>query len=312
MNKTLHDQLLGLRLRELSIQGKLRLHVPAELEAILSDLCMPHQRDLLPALNFLFRSHAFASAAEHIDQIGDSGHMARLISELQGQFAPEICQRVKIVLMSLSGQTTTYAARYEHANSAIPFQASIRTPTSRTFRLSQNMVLIVLFFLVGGLSSTLVALLISNSQNIKPKLQQERPQKQTIDPLASSSQPRSRDPFPEDMPIDKTKASDLAVYAINDLYSALSSKDYQRARRLFDLQAADQFDPDFFNQFERVIVSDLEVINFIGSTINLKGIITFVYRDGRTQRETRSFSVNTALSPAKIIASEFVKVLKFR
>lgn len=59
-------------------------------------------------------------------------------------------------------------------------------------------------------------------------------------------------------------------------------------------------------------VADLRETNRTGSTVNLKGVVTFLYPDGSSQSETRSFSVDTGASPAVITASAFGQVVKPR
>ena len=75
---------------------------------------------------------------------------------------------------------------------------------------------------------------------------------------------------------------------------------------------ADQFDSTFFNQFERVTVADLHQTSSSGSMINFEGVMTFVYRNGDVQTETRTFTVDTSTIPALITSSEFGRVLRSR
>jgi hypothetical protein len=99
---------------------------------------------------------------------------------------------------------------------------------------------------------------------------------------------------------------------VQQLYSALSNRNVEAARQLLAGGAADQFDPRFFEQFERVSVADLRETSRTGSTVNLEGVVTFLYPDGSTQSETRSFSVDTDAVPAVISASGFIQVVKPR
>ncbi len=105
---------------------------------------------------------------------------------------------------------------------------------------------------------------------------------------------------------------DRAVASIQALYGALSAKQFSRAEGLFGAAAADQFTPSFFRQFERVSVQELRSTSQVGSTLNLEGVVTFVWPDGSLQRETRSFSVDTGSTPALITGSEFGQVLSPR
>lgn len=91
---------------------------------------------------------------------------------------------------------------------------------------------------------------------------------------------------------------DLAVAGIQQLYQALSAKDFSQAQALYGSAAADQFDPSFFRQFERVSVQDLRATSQTGSTVNLEGVVTFVWPDGSLQTETaRSASTPAAPRP---------------
>ncbi|MFM7087322.1 MAG: hypothetical protein ACKOXO_10095 [Cyanobium sp.] len=107
-------------------------------------------------------------------------------------------------------------------------------------------------------------------------------------------------------------AVDRSVASIQELYSALSTKNFDQARNLFGAAAADQFEPDFFRQFERVTVQNLTTTSRSGSTVNLEGEVNFVYPDGSIQTETRTFSVDSSSEPARITASEFGRVIKPR
>jgi hypothetical protein len=107
-------------------------------------------------------------------------------------------------------------------------------------------------------------------------------------------------------------AVDRAVGSIQELYAALSAKDFDRARGLYSEAAADQFDPGFFRQFERVSVQELESTGQVGSSLNLQGVVTFVWPDGSLQTETRTFQVDTSSDPPRISASEFGRVIRPR
>lgn len=107
-------------------------------------------------------------------------------------------------------------------------------------------------------------------------------------------------------------AEDQAISTIENLYYLVSNRQYDQAIQLFSPQLADQFDPQFFNQFERVTVEDLQITSRTDSMINFVGQNTYVYPDGSTQRERRSYTVRNLEGENKITASEFIKVTKFR
>lgn len=106
---------------------------------------------------------------------------------------------------------------------------------------------------------------------------------------------------------------DLAISTVNQWVQALSDGNTTKAHSLMTDGAATLYDPDFFTQFERVTVSDLQVSSVSGSYINLNGVMTFIYPDGSTQRETRTFTVNVlSQSQPVVTATEFVSVIKPR
>ena len=107
-------------------------------------------------------------------------------------------------------------------------------------------------------------------------------------------------------------ALDSAIATVQQLYSDLSNGNGEAARQLLGGGAADQFDLAFFSQFQRVGVSDLREIGRSGALVSLQGVVTFMYPDGSSQSESRSFVVDTATQPALITASGFNQVLKAR
>lgn len=108
------------------------------------------------------------------------------------------------------------------------------------------------------------------------------------------------------------EALDRSLASVRALYEALSAKDYARARSLFGGGAADQFDPTFFDQFTRVTVQDLRPISESGSSVSLEGVVSFVYPDGTSQSETRTFTLDSSSDPPLITASAFGRVIKPR
>lgn len=137
-----------------------------------------------------------------------------------------------------------------------------------------------------------------------------------------SPSPAAPSPSPSPAPTETAPAPsaadgvalEQAVATVQNLYAALSEKNFDAAAALLRSGTApsDQFDPDFFRQFERVSVADLRETGRDGSSVNLEGQVSFLYPDGTSQVETRSFSVNTATSPAQITASSFIAVLRPR
>jgi hypothetical protein len=181
-------------------------------------------------------------------------------------------------------------------------------------------VVALLCFLIGIVGSGLVLLIWLQQQNNQsasgtaaPSAQQNTPTTPPAEPLPATPAPPSpapTAPLPSS-PVG-TDALNAAVGSIQALYAALSAKDYVTAAKYFGPVAADQFDSTFFNQFERVTVANLHQTSNSGSMINFEGVMTFVYRNGEVQTETRTFTVDTSTTPALITSSEFGRVLRSR
>lgn len=103
-----------------------------------------------------------------------------------------------------------------------------------------------------------------------------------------------------------------AISLIENLYYHLSEKNFSAAVSLYSPQLADQFNSSFFEQFTRVTVEDLQVTSRTENSLNLIGKNTYVWPDGSTQREIRSYTVRNIDGELKITSSEFIKVIKFR
>lgn len=103
-----------------------------------------------------------------------------------------------------------------------------------------------------------------------------------------------------------------AINTIESLYIYLSDKDFYNATLLYSPYLQKQFNPNFFTQFIRVTVEDLQITSQTDNSINLVGINTYVYPNGSTQREKRSYTVRLLDGEFKITSSEFIKVIKLR
>lgn len=75
---------------------------------------------------------------------------------------------------------------------------------------------------------------------------------------------------------------------------------------------AQQFDPGFFQQFQRVTVENLRITSQTADTIEFLGQNTYLYPDGSSQQEDRTFTVQLIDGQPRIIASDFVRVTKAR
>ncbi len=338
---TPHD--LGLQLRQLVLRDRLegRRSDPRRLQAAIGDLCGGEHGDLVAPLRSLVLSAAFASAAGQDPPLGDSRLLARLQQELAVMYAAPLCQRLQPVLEGLLGQAPAAAAQ------ELPWAASAAPPPAweppaapaaavavppRSSGLSS--LHIVLAFVSGMLLVALAGIGLWLQQ--RP---QSLPSASQLPPAASPGGPADRpapaapaavpNPEPESDAADSAPGSDAdqasasssaeaaaaldrSLASVNALYEALSAKDYGRARNLFGAGAADQFEPAFFDQFERVTVQDLRLTSRSGDNVNLEGVVRFVYPDGTVQTETRTFSLDSSSDPPWITASAFGRVIRPR
>lgn len=135
-------------------------------------------------------------------------------------------------------------------------------------------------------------------------------------PKAATSDPQA-EPTPPDAPAAAKPEStaltpSAAETTVASLYSHVSSQDWSSARSVFGGSLAQQFDPNFFKQFQQVTVENLQVTNQSGDTVELVGQNSYVYPDGRTQREERTYTVQMLNGQPRIVSSSFVRVIKSR
>ncbi|PSN15657.1 serine/threonine protein kinase [filamentous cyanobacterium CCT1] len=132
------------------------------------------------------------------------------------------------------------------------------------------------------------------------------------EPVAAESSEDAEDvpaPSPESG-VELTTGAAQATVA--SLYSHVSNKSWDAARSQFSGPLAQQFDPGFFAQFDRVSVENLRVTGQTADTIEFVGENTYVYPDGSTQREERSFTVQLQDGQPRIVGSSFRGVLQSR
>ncbi len=103
-----------------------------------------------------------------------------------------------------------------------------------------------------------------------------------------------------------------AQATVSTLYSHVSNGAWDAARSQFGGSLAQQFDPGFFAQFDRVSVENLRVTGQTADTVEFVGENTYVYPDGSTQREERSFTVQMSDGQPRIVGSSFRGVLQSR
>lgn len=127
---------------------------------------------------------------------------------------------------------------------------------------------------------------------------------------------RKETPAPAQISLDKKARDggsvDQAVNAVRSLYLRLTDRQFTQAMELVSPDIQWQFKSDFFRQFDRVTVQDLKESGITGSTVNLNGIVTFVWPDGSIQRERRSFSIDTSTTPSRVTSTEFGGIVQSR
>ncbi|MEY4360449.1 MAG: hypothetical protein RLZZ631_1935 [Cyanobacteriota bacterium] len=285
------------------------------LQALLGDFCADRQAALLPALKYLVLSAGFSNAVSQQPPLPADGRLQlRLQQELDQVFAPAICERMDAVLRGLLGLPAGSAAAAVTApepDPQLPVATAV-TAAPEGNRGNGGLVALLGFIagvLVVGVGGGLAWLWLQNGQlgsqstlGADPAAPQQ-PNQPTSDPLTETT-PAAPDLGGADL--------NRAVASVEQVYNELSLGNIQAARQLFSGTAADQFDPAFFRQFQRVSVDNLQETGRDGSAISLQGVVTFVYPDGTSQSESRSFTVDTSSDPALITASSFGQVLQGR
>ena len=303
----MNDYQLGVKLRrqiladfERGISSDVRRY-----QALLSDFCGDNELLLLPALKHLVQTAAFQEAvAERPPLPSETQLNLRLQQELDALFAPALCLRMAEVLRGLLGLAPD--------GQAIPSDlqdeptAVVDTPVH-----SNSGVVAVLSFIAGvlvvGVVGALTWLVLLNRSMT--------PSTATAPALVSEPEPTQTEPEPatSEPKLDPAQLQlNQAIETVRQLYDDISLGNTAAAKQLFSAQAADQFDPAFFSQFQRVAVDNLQEVNRDGSKVTLQGVVTFVYPDGTSQAESRSFTVDTASQPGLITASSFDQVVSPR
>ena len=344
----MNDHQLGASLRN-QILADLQRGIPSDgrrLQALAGDLCGERQLPLLPAVRYLVMSQAFASAVGQSQPLpADPRLQLRLQQELEQVFTTAICQRMTAVLQGLlalprveqppaSAQMPSPPqppAPPEPPPVPPPMPAVPVVPVvpaaleefellrdARSYGSSNGSasrgVVAVLSFMAGVLVVGVLAGLVWLWQ-LSSRQQQALPQGDTTTGTENapkvpvSPAPAQPPPAPE-LELPQQVNPDLAIASVQQLYTDIANGNFDAARQLFSPAASDQFDPTFFSQFQQVSVSDLRETSRSGTSVTLSGVVTYVYPDGTSQTESRSFSVDTATQPALITASSFGSVLK--
>jgi serine/threonine-protein kinase len=154
---------------------------------------------------------------------------------------------------------------------------------------------------------------------IAPSPAPEEPEPpETTPPTDTSGKVPSEEPPAKDIPEpDLPEASQpidpgLAQSTVVELYNQITNGNWENARAQFSPAMAEQFDPGFFEQFDRVTVENLRILEQSPDFVTFLGENTYVYLDGTTQREERTFTVQTVDGRPRIVESDFKRVIEFR
>ncbi|MGK7889183.1 MAG: hypothetical protein AB4042_07600, partial [Leptolyngbyaceae cyanobacterium] len=148
------------------------------------------------------------------------------------------------------------------------------------------------------------------------------------EPVASASEPEP-EPVPEPVILEPqpeatedtvirvgnpnvTVSPEVAQGVVSTYYGYVAGQSWEAARSLTGGELAQQFNPEFFQQFQRVTVANLRVIRTSTDTIKLSGQNTYIYPDGTTQLEERTFTVQWIDGQPRIVSSALVRVIKAR
>lgn len=312
----MNDHQLGSRLRQ-QILADLQRGIDRDgrgLQALVGDFCGDDELPLLPALRYLVLSPAFTNALGQTPPLAaDTALQLRLQRELEPMFSPTICRRMGAVVGGLLALPEPTMAMAEPPGEQAPRPAPT-TGSNSGSKAGSNAAGCALFVLLGAMAGMLVVGvaggLIWLVLSTRP-LQTGSPGS-TPEPTLTPASPVAPVPLPA-APVPSQQASpELAISTVQQLYEHLSSGNNDAARQLFGPAAADQFDAGFFSQFSEVRVSDLHETGRNGGSINLDGVVTFVYPDGSSQVESRSYTVDTTSQPPLITASSFGAVIKAR
>ena len=292
-------------------------------QALLSDFCGDSQILLLPALKHLVQTAAFQEAVTTTPPLqGETQLNLRLQQELDALFAPALCLRMAEVLRGLLGMaaaerpggpiSTAVLQEAESDTDEPEAEPEAELEAMVPANSSNSGVVALLSFIAGvlvvGVVGAFTWLVLLNrgvlrQDNADPALVSQPEQKKPTEPELPVAEPA----------VDTNLVSrNQAIDTVRQLYDDISVGNTAAAQQLFSPKAADQFDPAFFRQFQRVAIDNLQEVNRDGSLVTLQGVVTFVYPDGSSQVESRSFTVDTSSLPALITASSFGQVLSPR
>jgi hypothetical protein len=326
------DYELGTHLRSLVLADQQRGQppLPRRLQAIVADLCGAAHRQLQAPLTHLVQTPTFLKSLQQHPTLPHDHQLAlALQQELDDVFATAIKDRMHLVIRGLLGLSIPNNTEISGLGQPAAPSEPASPQSMVTLPISSDRGVVALRSFIAGI--LLVAVVFGITWLSRDGYQS------TTEP--ASSKPEATPPPPPQDPgkpplgeqADSTHSPEVAkqqfstaqdqsddaavaraISTVRDLYSELSAANYASTAQRLSPIAADQFDPAFFAQFERVSIADLAVVEISGGRVDLQGMVTFTYPDGTTQRETRSYTVDTESNTPLIVESAFGRVVKPR
>ncbi len=154
---------------------------------------------------------------------------------------------------------------------------------------------------------------------VSPPISADVSSKQTV-PDATASEPFTDDSSTvasqDNRIVEPAAAASLseatAKATVARFYDRVASRSWEEARSLLDDSLARSLEPNFFYQFANISVDDLRIVQQSPDAINVVVENTYVYLDGTSQREERSYTVEIIDNQPTITDTTFEKIIKTR
>lgn len=289
------------------------------LQAVVSDLCGAEHGDLVAPLRYLILSAPFASAAGQEPPLAGRPLLQRLQNELAQMYAAPICARLQPVLEGMLGLPSSSVASATTPSVAARAAAPAAPVRGGTTGINGDLLLLCGALLVSLAGITGLWLLQRPRAGTGQAPEAASPAIGTPSAVPQAAAVPEIPPPPEpagtEVPIQSGSdpaAVSRSQVSVERLVASLSRKEFAEAQPLIGPAAADQFDSTFYSQFAAVNLEDLRLTGQRGSLVDLEGVMVFRWPDGSRQRESRRFTVDSSSDPARIVSSDFERVLETR
>ena len=196
------------------------------------------------------------------------------------------------------------APRTESSDSASPDSASPNSASSDSE--SPESVLPSSEATNSEILSKIVSPDIDYSESVEPE---------QIEDLAAS-RPLPAQPSADGRVIEPAEAATLdistAKSVVSRFYDQVARRSWVGVRSLLNDSLARSLEPPFFYQFSKVTVDDFRIVSQTPDSIDFIVENTYVYLDGTSQREERSYTVEIVDNQPTITATAFEAVIKDR